>query len=268
MTKPAAKLRPTITLLTDFGTRDVFVGVMKGVIASIAPQATVVDLCHEVEPFQVAQARFLLKQSWPFFSKGTIHVCVVDPGVGSARRALCVEAAGHRFIGPDNGLFTDVLSLPGAKAREITSARYMLKSISQTFHGRDVFAPAAAHLAAGAAPAGLGRIVKDAARAEAGGVVRIGRRFFLGQVAHIDRFGNVITNLESAEFLPLAVKGIQAKVGFEAVRLRADSYAAAPEGELFLIAGSAGTLEISLREASAAKRLGVGIGAPVELEVW
>ncbi len=262
------KLRPTITLLTDFGTRDVFVGVMKGVIAAIAPHANVVDLCHEVEPFQVEQARFLLKQSWPFFPKGTIHVCVVDPGVGSSRRALCVEAAGHRFIGPDNGLFTDLFSLSGAKAREITSARYMLGAISKTFHGRDVFAPAAAHLAAGVAPARLGRIVKDAVRAEAGGVVRIGRRFFQGQVAHIDRFGNVITNLDAAEFLPLAAKGIQARLGFEAISRRAANFAEAPEGELVLITGSAGTLEISMKEASAAKRLGVGIGAPVELEVW
>lgn len=258
----------TITLLTDFGLQDAYVGVMKGVIASIAPRAQVIDLCHAVQPFQIHQARFLLRQSWRYFSQGSIHVCVIDPGVGSARRALCVEAAGHLFIGPDNGLFSDQLELKGARARAITNPRLMLPVISQTFHGRDIFAPAAAHLAAGIAPSRLGKLVHDATRLATGAPVRIGRRFWQGEVAHIDRFGNVVTNLDAAEFLPLAQKGLELKIGFEALRRRANTYSEAPDGELFVIAGSAGTLEVSMKEASAAKKLGVAVGAPVELEVW
>jgi hypothetical protein len=258
----------TITLLTDFGLHDAYAGIMHGVIASIAPRARVIDLCHEVQPFQIHQARFLLRQSWPYFPQGSIHVCVIDPGVGAARRPLCVQAAGHLFIGPDNGLFSDQLALQGARVRAITNPQFMLPHVSQTFHGRDIFAPAAAHLAAGVPPSRLGKLIHDATRLATGGPVRIGRRFWLGEVAHIDRFGNVITNLDAAEFLPLAPKGLQLKIGFETLRRRASSYAEAPEGELFVIAGSSGTLEVSMKEASAAKKLGVAVGAPVELEVW
>lgn len=255
-------------LLTDFGWQDHFVGVMKGVIAGIAPGAQVVDLCHEVAPQEIDQARFLLRVSRPYFPKGSIFVCVVDPGVGSARRALCVEAGGHVLLGPDNGLFTDVLSEKGAKARAITEARYALGQVSQTFHGRDVFAPAAAHLAAGVRPSQLGRLIRDPVRLLPLDPVRTGRRFWAGRVMHIDRFGNLITNLPSQEFLPPAVRGIEAAVGFERVRRTCRFYAEAPEGELFLIGGSCGTVEISVNRGSAAKRLGVGIGAPVEVEIW
>jgi len=257
-----------ITLLTDFGTKDHYVGAMKGVIACIAPRAAVIDVCHEIEPFQVGEARFLLKQSWPCFPKGTVHVCVVDPGVGSSRRALCIEAAGHVFVGPDNGLFSDVLGLKGAKPREITNLKLMLRNISQTFHGRDVFAPVAAHIAAGTPAARAGKLVKDATRLTAGEPVRTGRRFWQGEVAHIDRFGNAVTNLEASEFLPLAAKGFKLNIGFQTVTRLVRSYAEAPEGEPVAIVGSAGTLEVSIREAAAAKKLGVGVGAPVELEVW
>ncbi len=132
---------PLITLLTDFGLKDHFVGVMKGVIASIAPAARIFDITHEVEPYAIAQARFLLAQSWPYFPKGTIHVAIVDPGVGSARRPILVQAHGQLFVGPDNGLFGDLLEVPRTKTRVISNRKLMLPSISTTFHGRDVFAP-------------------------------------------------------------------------------------------------------------------------------
>ncbi|MGC8760416.1 MAG: SAM hydrolase/SAM-dependent halogenase family protein [Bryobacteraceae bacterium] len=257
-----------IALLTDFGWQDPFVGVMKGVIAGIAPAARVVDLCHEVQPQEIDQARFLLRVSRPYFPKGTIFVCVVDPGVGSARRALCVEAGGQVFIGPDNGLFTEVLAEKSAKARAITSERHRLARVSQTFHGRDVFAPAAAHLAAGVPASKLGRLVRDPVRLPPLDPVRTGRRFWLGRVMHIDRFGNLITNLPSEEFLPPAVRGIQAAVGFERITRVCRFYEEAPEGEAFLIAGSSATVEVSVKRGSAAKKLGVGIGAPVDVEVW
>jgi S-adenosyl-L-methionine hydrolase (adenosine-forming) len=259
--------RRIITLLTDFGTRDHFVGVMKGVIAGIAPNATVVDLCHEVEPFQIAQGRFLLEQSWRFLPKGTIHVCVVDPGVGSERRALLVEAGGHLFVGPDNGLFSGLLELPGAKARAITNRKLMLKEVSQTFHGRDVFAPAAAHLASGATPAKVGPVVKDALRSITGNPIRTGRRYWQGEVAHIDRFGNLITNLPAAEFPNLAGRRFVVRVGLTELTGLASSYSALPAGAPGVVVGSSGNLEIALNQQSAARVLGVGLGAPVELEV-
>lgn len=260
--------RRLIALLTDFGWQDHFVGVMKGVIAGIAPQAQVVDLCHEVAPQEIDQARFLLRVSRPYFPKGTIFVCVVDPGVGSTRRPLCVEAEGQVFVGPDNGLFTEVLAGKGAKARAITNPKVMLAEVSQTFHGRDVFAPAAAHLAAGVTASKLGKIVRDPVRLPPLDPVRTGRRFWSGRVMHIDRFGNLVTNLPAAEFLPPAVRGIEAAAGFQRIRRVCRFYEEAPDGELFLIAGSCGTVEISLKRGSAAKILGVGIGAPVDVEVW
>jgi S-adenosylmethionine hydrolase len=257
-----------IALLTDFGWRDTFVGVMKGVIAGIAPRARVVDLCHDVEPQEIDQARFLLRGAVPYFPRGTIFVCVVDPGVGSARRALCVESGGRIFIGPDNGIFTEALSEKGARAREITNPKLRLPAVSQTFHGRDVFAPAAAHLAAGVAPSKLGRIVRDPVRLPPLDPVRTGRRFWSGRIAHIDRFGNLITNLHAAEFLPPAVRGIALTAGFRTITRVCRFYAEAPDGEPFLIAGSSGTIEISVNRDSAAKKLGMAVGAPVEVEIW
>src|SRR5450432_870609 len=140
---------PIITLLTDFGLVDHFVGVVKGVILGICPEARMVDITHAVTPFEIAEAGFLLAQSWRYFPKGTIHMAVVDPGVGSSRRAILAEAGGHFFVAPDNGLLSLVFAEEEHRVREITARRYFREPVSQTFHGRDVFAPVAAHLAAG-----------------------------------------------------------------------------------------------------------------------
>jgi S-adenosylmethionine hydrolase len=225
-----------ITLLTDFGLRDHYVGVMKGVIAGIAPEAQVIDITHEVEPFQIAQGAYLLAQSWNWFPRGTIHVAVVDPGVGSARRAIAAEHEGRYFVLPDNGLlpFADVV-------REIRSG----VPASTTFHGRDIFAPAAAHLAAGTPFEKMGPLAEDWLRPPA----------TREQVLHIDRFGNVITSLRTAH--AVAIRGFR-------IDLHASNYSAAPRGELFLITGSGGYLEISEREASAAVRLRCRVGDPVK----
>ncbi|WP_321474591.1 SAM-dependent chlorinase/fluorinase [uncultured Paludibaculum sp.] len=259
---------PLLTLLTDFGLRDHFVGVMKGVIAGIAPKTQVIDISHEVEPYQVAQARFLLSQSWPYFPKRTVHVCIVDPGVGSERRGLLVEAEGHRFVGPDNGLFSDLLGRKGAKVRHLSNTKLWLKNISQTFHGRDVFAPIGAHLSAGVIPAKVGPLVSDALRQTTSAPVRTGRRFWQGEIVHIDRFGNLITNLPAEEFSSMQPKGMALKVGLLVVTKVLTSYAAARDQEPFLITGSSGNLEVAVNQESAAKMLGVGLGAPVELEIW
>jgi S-adenosylmethionine hydrolase len=264
---PAVPQPRIITLLTDFGLRDHFVGVMKGVIAAIAPRARVIDISHEIEAHRVGPARFLLAQSWPHFPKGTIHVAVVDPGVGSERRAILVEAAGHCFVGPDNGLFTDVLVLPKARAREITNRELMRAEVSATFHGRDLFAPVAAHLAAGVRPAQVGRRIDDAFRLGGGKVVRTGRRYWSGEVAYIDRFGNLITNIETRDFPDLAARRFVLRVGMIEIDHLSPHYASGAPGEPIALIGSAGTVEIAVNQGSAAKRLGIEIGAPVELEM-
>jgi S-adenosylmethionine hydrolase len=263
--------RPTsriITLLTDFGLADHFVGVMKGVIAGIAPRARVIDISHQVEPYQLEQARFLLAQSWPWFPQGTIHIAVVDPGVGSTRRPLLVQAAGHSFIGPDNGIFSNLLGLPGGRARELTNRKLFLKPVSATFHGRDIFAPCAAHLAAGLAPARLGPLVKDALRSTLDAPQRTGKRIWTGVVVHIDRFGNLITNLPAAEFPELATRPFSLSVGMVTFESLTPNYAAAAPGEPLLLVGSSGNLEVACNQASAAQRLGCGAGAPVELVLY
>jgi S-adenosylmethionine hydrolase len=239
-----------ITLLTDFGLRDHYVGAMKGVIARIAPHAGVVDISHEVEPFQIAQGGYLLSQAWRYFPEGTVHVAVVDPGVGGERRAIAAEAQGHRFVLPDNGL----LSLAGVDrpvVREIRNEALMLHPISRTFHGRDIFAPVAAHLAAGVPFETVGPLVDD----WLDDWVKwpsLGHR-----VLHIDRFGNVITSLRAPA--SLQVRG-------ERIDLYAPSYSAAPAGKLFLIMGSGGYVEISEREASAAARIGCRVGDLITLD--
>lgn len=259
---------PILTLLTDFGLDDHFVGVMKGVIAAIAPKTQVVDITHGVAPYQIAQARFLLAQSWPYFPTRTVHVCVVDPGVGSSRRGLLVEAEGHRFVGPDNGLFSDLLIRPGAKVRHLANLKLFRSNVSQTFHGRDIFAPVGAHLTSGVTPAKVGPLVKDALRQTTSAPTRIGRRFWQGEIVHIDRFGNLITNLPSAEFAALQPKGMALKVGLQLITRLVTNYAAAPGGEPCLLTGSHGNLECAVNQDSAAKALGVGLGSPVELEIW
>jgi S-adenosylmethionine hydrolase len=183
----------TLTLLTDFGLKDPYVGVMKGVILSINGDLAIVDITHDVEPQDVREAAFLVKEYYQYFERGTIHVAVVDPFVGSDRRAIVVRTEEHLFVGPDNGLFTLVLD-GEAEVYSIENQGFMLPGVSATFHGRDIFAPAAAHLSKGFHPSALGPLVTDPVRlagllAEAeGGVLR-------GIVIRFDRFGNAITNI-------------------------------------------------------------------------
>lgn len=256
-----------ITLLTDFGLEDHFVGVMKGVIAGIAPKAQVVDITHEVQPFQVGQARFLLGEAWRYFPARTIHVVVVDPGVGSERRALLAEAGGQVFIGPDNGVLSDVLALPKAKVRELSNRKLWLGKVSATFHGRDVFAPVAAHLAAGVTPAKTGKLITDAHRLPVPAPVRTGKRFWTGEVLHVDRFGNLITNLAAAEFPELGKRRVVLKVGYELIEGLSPSYASAAPGAVVAVLGSGGTIEIAINQGRADRKLGVGAGSPVDLEL-
>ncbi len=258
-----------ITLTTDFGTSDHFVGVMKGVILGIAPRVRIVDITHQIRPFDVNQAAFVIFEAARWFPKGTIHVVVVDPGVGTARRPILLEAGGQRFIGPDNGVFTMIYDTGPHRVREITNPKVMLKTISRTFHGRDVFAPAAAHLAAGqVTPARFGKLVIDFARSLLTKPVGIKKHRWAGQVLNVDRFGNLITNFDMREFGELRTRAFEVLVGSQIIRRLALTYAESGIGELVAIEGSSGFLEISANQESAAEKLGCGAGAAVELEIF
>jgi len=263
---------PIITLTTDFGLQDHYVGVMKGVILSIAPRATVVDITHDVPPFAVDEGAFQIAEAWRYFPKKTIHVAVVDPGVGGERRAILAEADGHYFIGPDNGVLSMVYG--GAKAaakvkvRHIANRKLFSREMSSTFHGRDVFAPVAAQLAKGVKPAQAGPLIDDYLRPHAGKPVRTGHRVWQGTVLRIDRFGNLITNFLVSEFPAVLERPFVLIPGIVRIERRVEHYGQAGIGEPAAIVGSSGYLEVVANQASAAKILGVGVGAPVELSIY
>ena len=257
-----------ITLTTDFGLSDHFVGVMKGVILGIAARVRIVDLTHAITPYDLNEAAFVLGEAWRWFPKGTIHVAVVDPGVGSARRPILVETSGHRFIGPDNGLFTAIYDAAPHKVREIANARLMLPRVSRTFHGRDVFAPAAAHLATGTPPARVGKLLDDFVRSFSLVPREIGAGKWSGRVLKVDRFGNLITNFHVDRFPDIRIRPFRLSIGSQNIARLALNYAEAESGELFAIVGSSGYLEISANQDSASGQLGCGAGAPVQLEIF
>jgi S-adenosylmethionine hydrolase len=219
---------------------------MKGVILGIAPGAALVDLSHGVPAQDVRAAALHLDAAWRYFPAGTVFLCVVDPGVGTARRPLVARCEGRLFVAPDNGLLG---LLPGAEFRELT-ARWGLPSPSRTFHGRDLFAPAAARLASGATFEEVGPPVLDATRLELPSP-----RGDDGEVVHVDHFGNLVTNLPGRDAGIVEVAGHDAPV--------AATYGAVPAGALVTVTGSTGRLEVSLRDGSAATRLRVGVGARV-----
>ncbi len=247
-----------ITLLTDFGTVDSYVAELKGALLRRAPAAVLVDVAHDLAAGDVGAAAYVLGRTWRAFPDGTVHLAVVDPGVGTPRRALAGAAGGHRFVAPDNGLLTDFIS-PEAKIFHLNRPGFFLNHISQTFHGRDIFAPCAAHLAKGKRPEQLGEAIPDAVRLpRPQPEIQPGR--ILGQVIHIDRFGNLITNISKEQLPEKPLIRIMGK----AISGISNSYDA-PAGTLLAIIGSAGHLEISLARDSAAHRLKAGVGQAVEL---
>jgi S-adenosyl-L-methionine hydrolase (adenosine-forming) len=257
-----------ITLTTDFGTSDHFVAAMKGVILGIAPRARIVDITHGVAPFDVEEAAFTLAQAWRWFPKGTIHVAVVDPGVGSARRPILVEAAGHRFVGPDNGIFSMIYDAAPHKVREITNAKLALKTVSRTFHGRDIFAPAAAHLARAVPAARFGKVLNDPIKIPHLAPSEQQRGRWIGTILKVDRFGNLITNFHVDRFPGVKTRPFEMLAGTEIVRRLALTYAETGVGEIAVIVGSSGYLEVSANQMSASEKLGCSAGAPVELEIF
>jgi S-adenosylmethionine hydrolase len=254
---------PIITLTTDFGSRDPFVGVMKGVILGICPDARLVDLTHDVAPQDVLEAALVLESSARFFPAGAVHLAVVDPGVGSRRRALAISAAGQRFVGPDNGLFTAAFNEAGWEAVSLENPEYRLTEVSQTFHGRDVFAPAAAHLACGVALERFGPQVKDPVRLDFPDC-RLEGGAWVGEVIGSDRFGNLLTSV-TARRLGEAAAGWIVELGGRILGPLVSCYADGREGEPRGIIGSSGRVEIFVRNASARDRLGAERGLPVRV---
>jgi len=261
-------LEPILTLTTDFGLADHYVAAMKGVLLGICPKARIVDISHEIKPYDITQGAYLIAQAYPCFPARSVHLVVVDPGVGTARRPILLEAAGQYFVAPDNGVLSMIYLRQPHKVRLISSDRYFRKPVSNTFHGRDIFAPVAAHLAAGVAPSRMGRLIQDYLRPAFSKPMRNGRRTWVGQVLHIDRFGNVVTNFHVDDFPDLEKRHFSMAVGVLQVGLLARNYDECGAGELFLIAGSSGYLEVSLHQDSAARRIGCEAGAPAELAVW
>jgi S-adenosyl-L-methionine hydrolase (adenosine-forming) len=258
--------RPVITLTTDFGLSDHFVGVMKGVIFSIAPAVRVIDISHGVEPYNIADGAFTIAQAYRYFPKNTIHIIVVDPGVGSARRPLLAEAAGQYFIAPDNGVLSMILVREKtARVRHITAEKYFLHPVSRTFHGRDVFSPVAGHLAAGAPPAKFGKLIEDHILAAFDQPAKTGRDTWTGLILKADHFGNLATNFHIDQFPSLRTHPFKIKAGSRSISRLALTFSECAPGELFAIVGSSGYVEIAAAEASAARALGCGAGAPVEL---
>ena len=259
--------KPILTLTTDFGLSDHYVGTMKGVILSICPEARIVDISHDVKAFEIGEGAYAIAQAYRYFPKKTVHVVVVDPGVGTARRPILMEAGGQYFVAPDNGVLAAIYGREEHKIRLISNEAYFLKPVSQTFHGRDIFAPVAAHLASGVAPTKMGKIVKDYLRPVFEKPRRTGKGTWVGRILRIDRFGNVVTNFHASGFPDLQRRNFTLRVGLSAVEAMARSYAECGPGELFAIVGSSGYVEISVGQASAAKRMGCESGAAVELVI-
>lgn len=264
-------MRPSgiITLTTDFGTSDIYVGVMKGVILSVNPQARIVDLTHDIAPQDVTGAGFALAAAYSYFPAGTVHVAVVDPGVGTARRAIVIETYSHFFVGPDNGLFSFVLrGRDVQRVVEISNKEFVLPQHSTTFHGRDIFAPAAAHLSKGVFAGRCGPAVSDPVLLPAAEPVVVDRQTMRGEVIHIDRFGNLITNIHRDALDRFAGgRDFTLSVRKKRIARLLKNYAAAGENELFCIIGSAGLVEISMNRKSAAERLRGRVGDSVMLQV-
>jgi S-adenosylmethionine hydrolase len=258
---------PILTLTSDFGLTDHYVAAMKGVILSICPQARIVDISHGIVPFEIAEGAYLIAQAYPWFPKKTVHVVVVDPGVGTSRRPILLEAAGQYFVGPDNGVLSMVYSREKHKVRLISSDRYFRKPVSRTFHGRDLFSPVAAHLAAGVPPSRMGKLIQDYLRGSFEKPQRTGKRTWTGRILRIDGFGNIITNFHASDFPDLDSKTFSLAIGPRQVSVMAHNYAECGPGELFAIEGSSGYLEVSVHQGSAAKAIGCETGAPAELMI-
>jgi S-adenosyl-L-methionine hydrolase (adenosine-forming) len=256
-----------VTFTTDFGLQDAFVGIMHGVVLNIDRETRIVDISHSVPSFDVLDAAWTIAQSYRFFPPRSVHVVVVDPGVGSARRPILAETEEHIFIAPDNGVLSLVEARePKFTVRHITADRYFLQPVSQTFHGRDIFSPVAGWLSKGVAPSEFGPEIFDHARLPLPPVEHVAANNLRGVVLKVDKFGNLITNLSEQEAPALFAAtppNVKLLIAGQTITHLRRSYAEGGEQEFFAIVGSSGYLEIAARQASAAEKLQAGVGTPV-----
>jgi S-adenosylmethionine hydrolase len=262
---------PLIALLTDFGDRDHYVGALRGAVLSACPGATVVDLVHGLPPHDVVAGAFALAAAYPFFPKGTVFVAVVDPGVGSSRRGLAIEAGGCVFVGPDNGLFGLVLEREAsARVHELVNRELFRPAVSATFHGRDVFGPVAGALAGGVPLSSVGPPVTDPVRLAIEPVRAVDGREWEATVLHVDRFGNLVTTLGGRD-LEAVLEAVDADPSELVVVVEGEvmpltqTYADVAEGEACAVLGSSGYVEVAVNGGSAARLLGASRGAPVRV---
>jgi S-adenosylmethionine hydrolase len=276
-----------IALLSDFGMKDIYVGVMKGVMIGICPDARFIDLTHAIQPQNVREAAFALVNAYRFLPQGAVFLVVIDPGVGSMRRPIAVEAGGYRFVGPDNGVLTYALAELGkSQAVELTNSEYRLEEVSHTFHGRDIFAPAAAHLAAGVPLTLLGDVISEGLATLPIPEMQIGGKYVLGEVVHIDHFGNIVTSIghlrwlgmerlmlrphlreQGTQPLPVPAEDVTVTIHDQTCVGVRHSYAESRRGDLIALVGSSGYLEIAVNQGNAALRLDAAIGDRVEVEI-
>ncbi|MDM7913639.1 MAG: S-adenosyl-l-methionine hydroxide adenosyltransferase family protein [Candidatus Eisenbacteria bacterium] len=255
-----------ITIATDFGTRDNYVGTMKGVIYRIHPKATVVDLTHQVQPQDLMEASLVLESSYRYFPEGTVHLVVVDPGVGTRRRPIVIDTPSHLFVGPDNGVFSRIYAAQSqVEVLEIRNPSLMLPQISDTFHGRDIFAPVAAHLCRGIYPGEVGPVVDDPVRRDPP-QPSVWQDQITGEVIHIDSFGNILTNITREVFEMVAAgKRFRVIVNGKAIDRISRSYEEVERGKALAIFSSLELLEIAVHGGRADRRIGAGKGDPVQV---
>ncbi len=278
-------MNASIALLTDFGTHDTYVGVMKGVMQRIAPDVHFIDITHEIAPQNVQQAAFALLNSYRYFAPGTIFLVVVDPGVGSVRKPIAVQAGDYFFVAPDNGVLSYVLAeFEQVKAVELSNEAYQLRPLSYTFHGRDIFAPAAAHLAAGVPLSNFGIPVNDIVKLMLPKpIVENGK--LNGQVLYNDHFGNIVTNIGSLKWLDtehliwvplsgintafplMSARDVIVQVKDMAISGIHRTYAEVETNQLIALVGSSGFLEIAMNQGSAAQALGLSPNDSITLQI-
>jgi len=258
--------KPIITLLTDFGTKDHYVASMKGVILNINPQCLLIDITHQVRPHDIREGAFILANAYSYFPKGTIHLSVVDPGVGGARKPLLIVTQNYCFVGPDNGLFTMITQKECVKQIiALDKRKYHLSKVSTTFHGRDIFAPVAAHLSLGIKPNALGHKIDSLVwLGFEGPFIKEGK--LLGEILHIDAFGNLVSNIDERKlFRFIQSRPFVIRAGRKAISGLKKGYWEGKKGEPIALLGSGGFLEICVREGSAQKMLKAKRGDPIQI---
>jgi S-adenosyl-L-methionine hydrolase (adenosine-forming) len=258
-----------ITLTTDFGTNDHFVGAIKGVILGTAPEANIIDISHAVQPFDILDGSLTISQAYSYFPSGTVHMVIVDPGVGTVRRPILMTGDRHQFVAPDNGVLSLIYDREERiSVRHITAEHYFLPSASNTFHARDIFAPVAAYLAKGIEPDRFGEEITDYVRFAAPRPKPVDERTLRGVVLKVDRFGNLITNItpqDAPKLFEPTPPAFQIAIGKGQVTRVCSNYAEGAPGEVFGILGSMGFLEIASNRGSAYQLLSAGKGSEVNV---